>query len=141
MRADFDHLDGETIVYPGHPITLAYLITFEYASLEAATLKGAAYPLALENSRIPGAGGNVYNAIDLLRRVRQGVPIEDALLWADQAWGYCDAQARGGNDPDDPKFGRDHYIARWKKGQEQADKYKERLRERLAGEGWGAVSP
>ncbi len=135
MRNDRALLDGDFAVYPGHPITLAYLIVCKYNSYEEAAgiPDGRPYPGALGDIDIPGAGGNVHNALDVLRRaVKEKTPIEQVFAFADETWGYCDGMAKGGNKPDDPKFGRDYYLARYNAGQKQADSVKEKLRERLA---------
>lgn len=78
MRTDFDIL-GESAVYPGHPITLAYLITQNYDSLAAVLAPcydnygyKQTWCAAVGDSRIPGAGGNVHAAVDLLKNLVAG---------------------------------------------------------------------
>lgn len=65
-----DYLDGEPAVYPGHPVVIAYLIMNRFASLEEATTTepGATYNRALGSHDIPGAGGEVHMALNLLRK-------------------------------------------------------------------------
>lgn len=111
---------GELAVYPGHAVTLALLITHAFPSLEAAEAKGRVFPAALESNDIPGAGGNVYAALALLRNLRDGMLWEVAVRWADESWGACDNQALVN-------------CLRWGKGQDQADRCKPLLQARA---GW-----
>lgn len=136
-RADTDILK-EWAVYPGHPITLAYLIFKIYASSEAANANTKYnWPEAVGDGRIPGAGGNVYNALYFLRILEEyGFDLERAFKVADECWAKCDSQAKGGyefveNDDGEKEVvqtrcltQRERYINRWKDGQEQADKVK-----------------
>jgi hypothetical protein len=73
-------------------------------------------PGALESHLILGVGGNVYNALNLLRWLKGGMGWEHAIKSADAAWASCDGQ-----------FGTD----RWRKGQEQANRLKAALRDRV----------
>ena len=117
-RDDYDILD-EPAVYPGHPITLACLIANLYPSLDAAEVvptdqaRVHRYPAALEDHRIPGAGGNVWDALELLRRLRSGHSVETVIAWADETWAYCDGQAT-----------TERLRGRWDQGQRQADHLK-----------------
>lgn len=104
-----------TSIYPGHPVTLALAIIGEYDTYEAAFEKEPNTPAALGNSRIRGAGGNVYAALDLLASLRRGVPFKDAVAEADRYWARCDDN-------------ENRYPEKFAKGQEQADAYKEVLR-------------
>mgnify|MGYP006352853343 FL=1 len=107
---------GEPFVYPGHAVTIALLIIHAFPSLEAAEAKGDNFPAALEASLIPGAGGNVYSALTLLRRMRDGMTWHEAIENADGGWKSCD----------------DHYGSeRWKRGQAQADRMKPYLHDRV----------
>ena len=107
---------GEPFVYPGHPVTLALLVIHAFPSLDAAEAKGKEFPAALESGQIPGAGGNVYSALALLRHLRDGMAWREAVEIADGAWKSCD----------------DHYGSeRWKRGQEQADRLKLGLHDRV----------
>lgn len=116
MRADQDLL-GESIEYPGHPITLAFIIASLYPSLKSALdYQGRDYPAALRDSRIPGSGGNVWGALDFLRHSHNSW--EFAVSFADDFWARCDNQKQN----DQP---------RWRRGQEQADRIKDRLKEKL----------
>jgi hypothetical protein len=56
------------VEYPGHPNALALLIMEKYPSYAAASQveKGKQYAPALVDEDIPGAGGNVHQALDLL---------------------------------------------------------------------------
>ena len=111
---------GEAAVYPGHAVTLAWLITHAFPNLEAAEAKGRVFPAALASGEIPGAGGNVREALDFLRLLRDGTPWEFALRWANRAWDECDNQALIN-------------CVRWGKGQDQADRCKPLLQARA---GW-----
>jgi hypothetical protein len=74
---------GEPVVYPGHPVALAVLIMAKYPSLEAA--ETGSHCAALSDQDIPGAGGNVWMALDLLRMCRQ-VPVSEALELIERRW-------------------------------------------------------
>lgn len=84
------------IEYPGHPTAIALVIMEKYASFAEAMHKkeGAQYPNALGDSDIPGAGGNVYSATDLLQVLVKEGP-EAALEWGDQAWLRCTGPGTG----------------------------------------------
>lgn len=92
MRNDRELLGGNPSVYPGHPGTVAYLITQHYSCLTDA-LKGTKdKPPAIENTDIPGAGGNVYQALHVLSFV--GVyGVDAAMNLAENHWNHCDSQA------------------------------------------------
>lgn len=136
MRNDLEIL-GEFSVYPGHPVTIAYLITKLYHNYEEAAKRTEyGFPVALGDNRIPGAGGNVYTALSLLEYLKNGTfckRAEDkglsiwgtALAWADEQWASCDSQAKGGYNTKNP----DYYIKRCQEGQQQADKFKPLLKE------------
>lgn len=114
-------LDGENAVYPGHPLTIAYLIINTYTSLAEAAKKSerTEFKDALSNGDIPGAGGNVYNALDFLDYVVNGrLSMKQAIGLANTMWANCDGQANGN-------------IQRWKRGQEQADRILDRLTKQL----------
>lgn len=117
---ELECLNGEFAVYPGHPVVLGYILTNAYPSLAEALMPTEVNRHdALGNSNVPGAGGNVYMALDLLRNIVTGtLPIDRALEDADQRWADCDNQAKV--DPD-----------RWREGQEQADRFKAALKAQL----------
>lgn len=81
--------------YPGHPLTIAVQVMRAYPSLEAATRREepTAYPNALRDSAIRGAGGNVYAALDLLKHTLAG-HVELAVADADKYW-RCTAEPFG----------------------------------------------
>lgn len=57
-------------VYPGHPVTIAVAIFRAYPSIEKAfemTVHGC--PAALGNGDVPGAGGNAYQGLGLVRKL------------------------------------------------------------------------
>jgi hypothetical protein len=70
---------GEPAVYLGHPLTLALLIINKYKDFASASNMGSQFPVALEDCDIPGAGGEVYAALDLLRSIQNGTPVEKAV--------------------------------------------------------------
>ena len=108
-------VNGETAIYPGHCVTLAYLVMQAYPSLEAATFRkhGATCPDALSNGNIPGAGGPVYSALDVLKHAfTHGV--ESAFAYGDKVW---EGETANG------------YKDRREPGQTQADSIKSHFRE------------
>lgn len=125
---------GEWAVYPGHPITIAYCIVRNYPSLAEALAvpEGRIYASALGDNDIPGAGGNVRAALDVLRQAAKDEALDTVFALADDMWGRCDGMKNGGPHPSDPRFGRDHYLKCYKEGQDQADRFKKPLAELLA---------
>jgi hypothetical protein len=75
------------LVYPGHPICLAYLIMRLYPDYDTARKRedGETYCNALRDARIPGAGGNIWAAMDVLKRAKVVNP-ESALLYGESYW-------------------------------------------------------
>lgn len=104
---------GSPAVYPGHPLTIAFMITHVFDSLDEAKKEAPGC------GDIPGAGGNVYFALSLLDYLKNGT-ISDKEFFerADRSWDTCDDQ-------------KERYPERWIKGQEQADMFKLVLRARL----------
>jgi len=87
LRFDRDNLDGEFAVYPGHPVTIAYLIMKKYPSLAAASeVHECGFRAALADNDIPGAGGRVYAAMSLLQRRAEGASWEELFARADEIW-------------------------------------------------------
>lgn len=127
-------LDGETSVYPGHPLTVAYLIIHLYPSLACATRKSdrSDYMHALSNGAVPGAGGNVYSALRFLQAVVRGEQsMQAAIDSANSNWEHCDGQADGGRGYAKSEADRERFIKRWRHGQAQADRILPRLTEKL----------
>lgn len=58
---------------------------------------------------------------------RVGMSIDHSLKWADNTWSACDGQRSGGYPSQDPE----RMVARWREGQEQADRFRERVVEEL----------
>ena len=100
------------VFYPGHPITLAWCIINRFPDLSKA-LEGA-----LQSSDIPGAGGNVHRALDVLKQLHSGMPFDTVVKLADQYWDECDGQMR-----DKP--------LRWGLGQDEANQIKPLLQEKV----------
>jgi hypothetical protein len=107
MANDLDIL-GEASVYPGHMLTLAILIMKNFDSLDAAEARGTQFPAALESQEIPGAGGSVYAALDLLGRIRSGMTPDEAVEYARDHW----QNAR-----------KSDHARHAQEGQEQADRF------------------
>lgn len=79
--------NGSWPVYPGHPITVAWYIVNKYGSFEEANKNTKhGWPRALGDNDIPGAGGEVYMALDFLNKLVDGATWEDVVAWADHHW-------------------------------------------------------
>lgn len=124
---------GEFAVYPGHPVTLALVIVRTHESFEAANTykEGFAWPHAVGCNAVPGAGGNVHAAMDLLVRWSKGEDLDKLVERADQTWASCDGQKDGGGSYAKTDVERRRFIGRWNTGQEQADRLKPMLAEAL----------
>lgn len=120
---------GEWAVYPGHPITVAYVITKVFATFEEAfKTSSSGPPNALCANAVPGAGGCVYSAMSLLKRLREGMAVEEAFKWADETWGRIDSMREGGCKPE----WREQTLKKYREGQAQADRFKEKLKAQMA---------
>lgn len=126
---------GETAVYPGHPSIVAYeiMLAFEddlakaFAPSYDRDGKKLGWCEALSNSEVSGAGGCVHQGVTLLRRIQDGTltPLE-ALDYGDVVWGH----SRGWGKQEDGCWLGD-YGRSFEEGQEQADRFKAELLERL----------
>ena len=60
--------------YPGHPFVIAVSAVLAFGSIEAAIHKpeGVEYPAMLSSRKIGGAGGMVWAACNILRRIHKG---------------------------------------------------------------------
>lgn len=68
-------------VYPGHPVTIAVAIFRAYPNIEEAfTQDRHGTPAALGNSDVPGAGGNAYQGLGLVRKLLTGAETFDAVV-------------------------------------------------------------
>ncbi len=69
----FDYSESVKTVYPAHPVTVSAFIMFHFESLEEANKRSGIndYPNALSSQKIPGAGGDVYMALDFLNKKRE----------------------------------------------------------------------
>lgn len=92
--------DRHATVYPGHPVTIATFILLKYKDdFEAALAPVGEHEFlrALTDSDIPGAGGCVHQALDLLRKVRKGhLSPEEALEEGKEMWVR---RCKGGDHP------------------------------------------
>lgn len=120
MPENFDNIQFQVFgvtgaVFPGHPITVAYLIMKVFPSWEAANHRPAGddYKAALTHSGIPGAGGCVHAALDLLKRAVD-TDVEAALAWGAARW------------RDETQTS---YKDRYQPGQDQADSIASQFRE------------
>jgi hypothetical protein len=114
----------EGVVYPGHPVCIALLIMDKYPDFETARMRpeGSQFQNALSDIDIPGAGGNVHAALDVLERARaQGAPA--AFEHGTEYWVRC---ASGEN------FGKNQAA-----GLEQAEGIKDDFLSRV--DAWVAV--
>jgi hypothetical protein len=132
MKHDFDVL-GEHPVYPGHAVTLALALLRLYGDRidEASAIGRSGYSNAEAgvHYHVSGAGGHCTLALDLIRDVRDGTPVDMAFASADDDWAHTDDQAQGGYGKTEEQRAR--YIARWREGQEQADRFKPALVEAM----------
>lgn len=76
------------VVYPGHPLVIAFFITHEFKSLEDALYvePNGQYSAALASNAVPGGGGEVHQALDLLCHIRNGMSPTDAVEYARKRW-------------------------------------------------------
>lgn len=109
----------EGTVYPGHPVSIAYLVmrSFPDFATAATRTEGRTFPAALGSGSIPGAGSNVYAALDTLSHALK-YGIDAGLAYGDDYWSGC---ASGCN-----------YGERHAPGQQQADSIKAPFRELFA---------
>lgn len=64
---------GAPLVYPGHPVAIALMITHVFPDLARASNTGPGrFPAAQESSMVGGAGGNVGGALHLLATASEG---------------------------------------------------------------------
>jgi len=74
-------------VYPGHPVLLALQIMQEFTSLADANRRTShGWPAALSSSAVTGAGGPVYDALEILHLARsdpQGAYLRGCEMWRD----------------------------------------------------------
>jgi len=87
MRQDKELL-GDWSVYPGHPVTIAFLIIHKYPSLyEALYRKNSDSDCAaLKDCDIPGSGNAVYLALDLLKELKNTPSLEETIQTHSRRW-------------------------------------------------------
>jgi hypothetical protein len=107
---------GEEPVYPGHPVTCALIVLHAYKgrlSKAWEPWRPPQYPWLRCESELntPTAGGNLTTGCALIRHVLDGkMTPEQAIAWGDERWG-----------------GAGGLKDKVKPGQEQADRFKDRL--------------
>jgi hypothetical protein len=75
------------IVYPGHPITIAYQISQAFSCFEEADAPTSfGWPRALGAEAVKGAGDCVYAAMDFLRLLHRGATFDFAVTRARAEW-------------------------------------------------------
>jgi len=132
-RSDLEVL-REFATYPGHPITLALVIVRTHESFAEANRKERdfVWPHAVGCNAVPGAGGNVHAAMNLLARwARNEAPLDKLFELADNMWERCDGQKDGGGSFAKNETEREKFMKRWREGQDQADRFKGPLVEAL----------
>lgn len=110
-------MDRFDVVYPGHPLVIAYVISKVYTNPSAALEKtehNAHH--ALGSLDVPGAGGEVWAAIDVIKGLRDGKSPDSVLQLADHRWEMTTFNGH-----------KDAYVD----GQLQADEVKTKLNEIL----------
>jgi len=74
--------DTINAIYPGHPVTLAYLIAHEFSTLAEAAERETG---ALTSLAIPGSGGRVGSTLCLLDYLQKGlISLSQFFAMADQ---------------------------------------------------------
>lgn len=115
----FELLDGEQAVYPGHPLTVAYVIMSVFPGPEEALApsKHGHWSVCVGCADVPGAGDGANAGADVCQMLADGKAPEDAAKFADDTWLRM-VNPEGSNHP-----------SAWKPGQEQADKFRDRFLE------------
>lgn len=115
-------------VYPGHPVVIAYFVVSVFPTYDEA-FKPTKHNLycALGDSRIPGAGGCVYSALDVLWMLRKGKPFNEVMAFADETWDNTDNHKNAGGCYAKDKASRDRFLKVWLSGQAQANTLKPEL--------------
>lgn len=115
MKSSEDIL-GETYIYPGHPVVVAYCIVQCFATYSEAMEKDpiSGYRAALTSLEIPGSSNSVQAAIYMLKRLHKGdMTPEVAITWADGIFAE--------------ETNNKLFSDRLASGQEQADRFKDKL--------------
>lgn len=80
-------IDVSNPIYPGHPITIAYLITKTFSCFEEASAPTShGWCRALGDGRIPGAGGPVSAGVQFLEKLYKGDDLKDVVERAREIW-------------------------------------------------------
>lgn len=79
---------GERIVYPGHPVVLAFLVVKRYASIDEATALSSksSQPRVIDDLEVYGSAGFLTEALRLLEDVRDGRSPIQAIEDAEARW-------------------------------------------------------
>lgn len=120
MKMDLAVLE-EDLIYPGHPMVLAYLIVRRYPTYQAAMeRKDCGPPAALQDPDIPGSGGHIWTALECLELLHT-VPVDTVWKYANQSWQQLCSNS---------------YRIIIPAGQAQADAIREKLLSNLVAKKW-----
>ena len=119
---------GEASVYPGHAVVLACMIMDRYPDLASAQRRcvGATYPNALGDQFIPGAGGAVYAALDVLELAVTQQNLPAAYARAEYCWNCWEQESA------------EHNKVNAERGRAQYEKLKEHFARRV--KEWGTAA-
>lgn len=110
------------VIYPGHPIAIAFCILKAFPTYAAAIENdGHNCSMAVSSSKIPGAGGCCYAALDFLTALHRGTSLKAAIEDADATWDRIDNHKMAGGSYAKDEAGKAEFLRRWKEGQAQAD--------------------
>lgn len=109
---------GDHSVYPGHPLVIALLVSHLYEDLSSAMEPTEfGWPAAVGSNDVPGGGGEVRAGLDVLVSIATGErTVDEAIQWGDARW----QESKAGG-----------HVNKVVPGQEQADRIKPLLRDRL----------
>lgn len=87
MNPNSNNVVRQGAVFPGHPVTLAYIIMQSYASLAEAEAKeeGSNFPNVLSNGDIPGTESHVIAGLNVLKYAKK-LGLERAIAFGDDSW-------------------------------------------------------
>jgi hypothetical protein len=80
---------GSPLVYPGHPVAVALMITHVFPDLAAASAPTEhGFPEALGSLMVGGAGGAVSSGLHLLHLVDRGLDLDTFEDRLDEGWSH-----------------------------------------------------